>query len=68
MEKERITGKIDEIKGKAEQGAGRVSGNSRLEAEGVIDEVKGKLKEAYGAAKDAIKKTDKRAGTDVDGK
>jgi uncharacterized protein YjbJ (UPF0337 family) len=68
MEKEQATGKLDELRGKVKQGIGKVTKNSNLQSEGVVDELKGTVKKAYGDAKDAIKKSDKRAGTDIKGK
>lgn len=68
MEKEQVTGKVDELKGKAKQAAGHVTGNPDLHDEGVVDEVKGKLKHAYGDVKDAIKGADHKAGTEVNKK
>lgn len=66
MEKEHVTGKVDELKGKAKQGVGRATDDPGLEGEGVIDEVKGKVKQAFGDVKDAVKHADRAAGTDVD--
>ena len=68
MEKEQVTGKVDELKGKAKQAVAGVTGNPNLHDEGVIDEGKGKLKQAYGDVKDTIKKTDRQAGTDINNK
>ena len=68
MEKEHVTGKVDELKGKAKQGVGRATDNARLEGEGVVDEVKGKAKQAYGDVKETIRHADKKAGTDVHNK
>lgn len=68
MEKEHITGKYDELKGKAKQGVGKATDNPKLEGEGMVDEAKGKVKQAYGDAKDAIKGSDKDAGTDIHNK
>jgi uncharacterized protein YjbJ (UPF0337 family) len=68
MEKEQVTGKVDELKGKAKQAVAGVTGNSDLQAEGVIDEGKGKVKQAYGDVKDAIKSTDRQTGTDINNK
>lgn len=68
MEKQNVTGKVDELKGKVKQGIGKATNDPGLEAEGVVDETKGKLKQAYGDAKDAVKKADKNAGTDIDDK
>lgn len=68
MEKEHVTGKVDELKGKAKQGIGKATDNPGLQGEGVIDEVKGKVKQAYGDVKDAIKDSDKQAGSDINRK
>ena len=68
MEKEHITGKVDELKGKAKQGIGKATDDPGLQGEGIVDETKGKLKQAYGDLKDSIKDSDKAAGTDVHNK
>lgn len=68
MEKEHVTGKVDELKGKAKQGIGRATDDPGLEGEGVVDETKGKVKQAFGDFKDAIKGADRAAGSDVEHK
>jgi uncharacterized protein YjbJ (UPF0337 family) len=68
MEKEQVTGKIDELKGKAKQGVGRATDDPGLQDEGAFDEVKGKVKQAFGDVKDAVKGADKEAGTDINNK
>ena len=68
MEKEHVTGKVDELKGKAKQGVGQATDDSRLQAEGVVDEAKGKAKQAWGDAKETIRHADKAAGSDVHNK
>jgi uncharacterized protein YjbJ (UPF0337 family) len=68
MEKEQVTGKLDELKGKVKQGVGKATDNPGLQGEGLLDEAKGKVKEAYGDVKDAVKHTDKKAGTEVNDK
>ena len=68
MEKEQVTGKVDELKGKAKQAIGHMTDNPGLENEGAFDEVKGKVKQAYGDVKDALHKSDKAAGTEVNDK
>lgn len=68
MEKEHVTGKVDELKGKAKQGIGEATDNPKLQGEGLVDEAKGKAKQAYGDFKDAVKGADKDAGTDVHNK
>ena len=68
MEKEHVTGKVDELKGKAKQGVGKVTDNPGLQTEGIIDEVKGKVKQAFGDLKETIRHSDKEAGTDINQK
>jgi uncharacterized protein YjbJ (UPF0337 family) len=68
MEKEHVTGKMDELKGKVKQGVGKATNNPNLQGEGVVDETKGKVKQGYADVKDAIKRTDKKAGSDVNDK
>jgi uncharacterized protein YjbJ (UPF0337 family) len=68
MEKEQVTGKLDELKGKAKQGIGNATDDPGLQSEGLADKVKGKTKQAYGDVKEAIKDSDKQAGSDVDDK
>ncbi|MFC8450162.1 CsbD family protein [Kitasatospora sp. NPDC057223] len=45
----------DKIKGKAKEGAGKLVGNERLEAEGKADQAKGDVKQAGEHVKDAFK-------------
>ena len=54
MEKEQVTGKVDEVKGKAKRAVAPITGNRKLHNEGVVDEAKGKVKQTYGNLKDAI--------------
>ncbi len=68
MEKEHVTGKVDEAKGKAKQGIGKATDDPGLQGEGVVDEAKGKVKQTYGDIKEAIKDSDKAAGSEVDHK
>lgn len=68
MEKEHVTGKVDELKGRAKQGVGGATDDHGLQAEGVLDEAKGKVKQAYGDVKQSIKESDKKAGSDVNNK
>ena len=68
MEKENVTGKADELKGKLKQGAGHVTNDAELHDEGVIDEVKGKAKQAFGDLKGALKQGDREAGSEINRK
>ena len=68
MEKEQVTVKVDQLKGKLKQRVGKATNDPRLQHEGSADRFKGKMKQAYGDVKDAIKRSDKKAGTDINGR
>ena len=46
--KNRVRGKIRQLKGKAKEKVGRAQGNARLEAEGLGDQVDGTMQELGG--------------------
>jgi uncharacterized protein YjbJ (UPF0337 family) len=46
--KNRVRGKIRQLKGKAKEKAGRAQGNARLEAEGLGDQIDGTMQELGG--------------------
>ncbi len=48
-------GKIDKIKGSAKEAYGKVTGDTRTEAEGKTDKAKGHAKEAVEDTKEAAK-------------
>jgi len=50
----KIRHKAQATKGTAKKGAGRVSGNRRLKAEGRADQAKGNVKQAADKVKDAF--------------
>jgi len=49
-----MAGTGDQIKGKAKQAAGDVTGDEELRQEGKVDETGGKVKDAVGDVKDAV--------------
>ena len=55
MNKEQIKGAADQIKGKAKEVTGHVSGDRKLEQEGTADQAKGSLHHTAGQARDAGK-------------
>ena len=55
MNKDQVSGKVDQMKGKVKRGVGEAIGNQKLANEGVVDQVKGSAKEVWGNAKDAVK-------------
>ncbi|MFL6145013.1 MAG: CsbD family protein [Labedaea sp.] len=52
---DKFDAKADELKGKAKQTTGRVTGNEDMEAEGAGEKIKGNLKQAVEKVKDAFK-------------
>ena len=52
MDKDRIEGSGTNIKGKIKETVGKVTGDSKTEAEGQADQVKGKAQNAVGGLKD----------------
>jgi uncharacterized protein YjbJ (UPF0337 family) len=53
MNKDQVTGKVEQAAGKVKQGVGEAVGNQKLANQGVADQVKGAAKETWGNAKDA---------------
>ena len=55
MDKDRIKGSAEQAKGKIKEGAGKLTGDSKLEGEGKADQVKGKVQNTVGGIKDTMK-------------
>ena len=55
LDKDRIKGSAEQAKGKVKEVAGKVLGDSKLEAEGKGDQVKGKVQNAIGGIKDTLR-------------
>nr|WP_263324187.1 CsbD family protein [Neobacillus sp. Marseille-Q6967] len=52
MNKDRVNGSLDQVKGEAKKQWGQLTDNRSTENEGKMDKVKGKLKEGIGKVKD----------------
>ena len=52
MDKDQVSGKIDQAIGKVKQGVGEAVGNENLANRGVADQAKGAAKETWGNVKD----------------
>ncbi len=52
MSTDTVSGKFDQVVGKAKQGIGEATGNQELANSGAADQVKGNAKEAWGNVKD----------------
>jgi uncharacterized protein YjbJ (UPF0337 family) len=58
MDNDRIKGMGDQAKGSLKDAAGKVTGDSKLQAEGKMDKAKGKIENAVGGIKDSIRDED----------
>lgn len=56
MNRNRVEGEFDQVKGDVKKKVGAATGNTDLEAEGTWDKVKGTVKEGAGKIQDAVKK------------
>jgi uncharacterized protein YjbJ (UPF0337 family) len=59
MDKDRIEGSANQAKGAIKQGAGKLTGDAKLQAEGAADKAKGKAQNAIGGMKDALRDANK---------
>jgi uncharacterized protein YjbJ (UPF0337 family) len=55
MNKDRIQGSVEQIKGKVKEVAGKATGDTKLESEGKADKISGKVQNTIGGMKDAVK-------------
>jgi uncharacterized protein YjbJ (UPF0337 family) len=55
MNKDSVKGTFDEVVGAAKRKAGELTGNTRLEVEGMTQQVKGKVENAWGKTKEAVR-------------
>ena len=55
MDNDRIKGMGDQAKGGLKDAAGKVTGDSKLQAEGRMDKAKGKIENAVGGVKDSLR-------------
>jgi len=58
MDRDRIKGMGDQAKGSMKEAAGKVTGDSKLQAEGKMDKAKGKIENAVGGMKDSLRRDD----------
>ena len=55
MDKDRIEGSANQAKGAIKEVAGKVTGDTKLQAEGAADKAAGKVQNAVGGLKDSIR-------------
>jgi uncharacterized protein YjbJ (UPF0337 family) len=55
MDKDRIKGTAEQVKGSIKEAVGKITGSDRLEVEGKADKLAGKTQTKVGEAKDAVR-------------
>jgi uncharacterized protein YjbJ (UPF0337 family) len=55
MDKDRVEGVGHQVKGAVKEAAGKVTGDSKLQAEGKTEKAAGKVQNAIGGAKDSVR-------------
>jgi len=55
MDKDRVKGSATSVGRKVKEGAGKLTGDQKLQGEGKLDQAKGKVQNAVGGIKDALK-------------
>ena len=55
VDENRVEGSAKNIKGKIKEGFGKLTGDSKTEAEGKMDQTEGKVQNTVGGVKDAVK-------------
>ncbi len=55
MDKDRVEGSAKQMKGAVKDAVGKMTGDSKLQAEGKADKAAGKVQNAVGGLKDSLK-------------
>ena len=55
MDKDRIKGAAQQVKGSIEKAVGKLTGDKKLETGGMIDKAAGSVRSAVGKAKDTVR-------------
>lgn len=55
VDENRVKGAWDQAKGAVKEGVGNLTGDQKLQGEGLADKAKGKAESAVGGAKDAVR-------------
>jgi uncharacterized protein YjbJ (UPF0337 family) len=63
MNKNRVKGAIDELAGNAKRKAGKLTGNTSLQVEGIVQQAKGTIRNTLGKVEDAIDGANRRSST-----
>jgi uncharacterized protein YjbJ (UPF0337 family) len=66
MDKDRVEGKLDDVKGRVKRQVGEWTGDENAQAEGAADQAKGKVQNAWGKLKDAARDAGDKANEKAD--
>lgn len=55
MDKDRIEGAAKQVKGTIKEAVGKVTGDTKTQAEGIAEKAAGKVQSSVGGAKDAMR-------------
>jgi uncharacterized protein YjbJ (UPF0337 family) len=55
MDKDRLAGAAEQVKGTIKVAVGKVTGDAKLQADGMADKAEGKVRNAVGGAKDTLR-------------
>jgi uncharacterized protein YjbJ (UPF0337 family) len=55
MDKDRVQGTMNQVKGAVKEGFGKITGDTKTEAEGKAEKAAGKMQNAVGSAKDSVR-------------
>lgn len=55
MDEDRIEGSAKQMKGKAKEGVGNITGDEKLKRDGEADRVEGKAQDVAGSVKDTLR-------------
>ena len=55
MDKDRVAGSAQQVKGKIKEGVGKALGDAKLQGEGKADQAEGKIRNTVGSVKDAVR-------------
>jgi uncharacterized protein YjbJ (UPF0337 family) len=59
MNKDQVTGKVEQAAGRVKQEVSEIVGNQELANQGVVEQVKGAARETWGNVKDAVKASER---------
>ena len=66
MDKDRVEGKLEDVKGRVKRQVGEWTGDENAQAEGAADQAKGKVQNTWGKLKDAVRDTADKAEDKAD--